>query len=300
MTAAPRSRGCTRDSREAGIVGSRHVGTTVLTREGKVEPLLESNPISGPISVLRYSTADAPAAPAGRPRTRRSGVARRRPAALLAALVVGGVAAAVIGTQTVAASGAGETMPVAELLGSDAEGTLEPELSPQEAITEVEAQARLDEVTASRAQRAAAEQAAAEAAAEAARPKVVMPIDGARMTTCFCMRWGTMHWGIDLAAPKLTPEYAAEDGVVVRAGAATGFGQAVYILGVSGDVTVYGHMEKIMVTAGDVVSAGDTIALEGSRGQSTGPHLHFEVHKGGMDGKRVDPAAWLRDRGVDI
>jgi murein DD-endopeptidase MepM/ murein hydrolase activator NlpD len=109
-----------------------------------------------------------------------------------------------------------------------------------------------------------------------------------------------MHWGIDLAAPKLTPEYAAEDGVVVRAGAASGFGQAVYILGVSGDVTVYGHMEKILVSAGDVVEAGDTIALEGSRGQSTGPHLHFEVHSGGMDGKRIDPVAWLRDRGVDI
>jgi murein DD-endopeptidase MepM/ murein hydrolase activator NlpD len=109
-----------------------------------------------------------------------------------------------------------------------------------------------------------------------------------------------MHWGIDLAAPKLTPEYAAEDGVVLRAGAASGFGQAVYILGVSGDVTVYGHMEKIEVSAGDVVSAGDTIALEGSRGQSTGPHLHFEVHQGGMDGKRIDPVTWLRARGVNV
>jgi len=135
---------------------------------------------------------------------------------------------------------------------------------------------------------------------ETARPKFVLPIHGARMTTCFCMRWGVMHWGVDLAAPKLTPEYAAEDGVVVRAGAASGFGQAVYILGVSGDVTVYGHMETIKVKAGDVVSAGDTIALEGSRGQSTGPHLHFEVHKGGMDGKRIDPVAWLHARGVDV
>jgi murein DD-endopeptidase MepM/ murein hydrolase activator NlpD len=210
-----------------------------------------------------------------------------------------------MGNQSLPVADAEEKVPVAELLGSDAEGMLEAEpLSPQEAITEVQARARLAEVAASRAERAAEEQAAAqaeaEAAAEAARPDAVMPIDGARMTTCFCMRWGTMHWGIDLAAPKLTPEYAAEDGVVLRAGAASGFGQAVYILGVSGDVTVYGHMETIEVRAGDVVSAGDTIALEGSRGQSTGPHLHFEVHRGGVDGKRVDPVAWLRERGVDI
>ena len=84
------------------------------------------------------------------------------------------------------------------------------------------------------------------------------------------------------------------------AGTASGYGYAVYILGVSGDVTVYGHMETIEVEAGDVVEAGDTIALVGSRGQSTGPHLHFEVHRGGMDGNRVDPVAWLRARGVDI
>ena len=278
-------------------MGSRHVGTTVLTREGHVEPLLESNPISGPISVLRLSAGSAPAVPAGRARTRRT-VARRRPAALLAALVVGGVAAAVIGTQSVAASGAGQTVPVAELLGSDAEGVIEPELSPHEAITEVEAQARLDEVTASRAQRAAAEQAAAEAAAEAARPKAVMPINGARFSSCFCSRWGTFHWGIDLAAPMHTPEYAAGDGVVLRAGAASGFGLAVYILHENGDVTVYGHMDKILVKPGQYVEAGETIALLGNRGQSTGPHLHFEVHQGGENGTRIDPLPWLAERGV--
>ncbi|SDY28803.1 Peptidase family M23 [Modestobacter sp. DSM 44400] len=220
---------------------------------------------------------------------------RQRPAALLAALVIGAVGAGMMGVQ--GASASDEPVAVSELLGSDAEGLIEnAELTPQVAITEVEAQARLVEVAANRAQRAAE----AEAAAEAAAPDAVLPIDGARMTTCFCMRWGVMHWGIDLAAPKLTPEYAAEDGVVLRAGAASGFGQAVYILGASGDVTVYGHMEKIMVKAGEVVTVGDTIALEGSRGQSTGPHLHFEVHQGGLNGKRVDPVEWLRDRGVDI
>ena len=258
-------------------MGSRNAGTTVRERRTQVAPSSSSIP-----------SAAAPA--------RRSGIARRRPAALLAALIVGGLVAAGVGTQALPSADAGETVPVADLLGTDAEGLVEPELNPHEAITEVEAQARLDAVAASRAERAAEEA----AAAEAARPDVVAPVDGARMTTCFCMRWGTMHWGLDLAAPMLTPEYAVEDGVVVRAGAASGFGLAVYILGVSGDVTVYGHMEKITVAAGDVVSAGDTIALLGSRGQSTGPHLHFEVHSGGMDGKRIDPEEWLRDRGVDL
>jgi murein DD-endopeptidase MepM/ murein hydrolase activator NlpD len=267
-------------------VGSRHVGTTVRTRGSQVEPLPSSTGTSLPTS-----------APAGSTRARRGVLARRRPAALLAALVIGGVAAAGIGTQALPTADAEELLPVAELLGSDAEGMLETEpLSPQEAITEVAAQARLAEVAASRAERAAE----AVAAAEVARPDAVMPVDGARMTTCFCQRWGTMHWGIDLAAPMLTPEYAAEDGVVLRAGAASGYGQAVYILGVSGDVTIYGHMEKILVDAGDVVTAGDKIALLGSRGQSTGPHLHFEVHKGGLNGKPVDPVAWLRAKGVDI
>jgi murein DD-endopeptidase MepM/ murein hydrolase activator NlpD len=228
----------------------------------------------------------------GPPRT----TSRQRPAALLAALVIGAVGAGVIGVQGI--SGATEQAPpVSALLGSDAEGLIEDtELTPRAAITEVEAQARLAEVAANRAERAAA----AEAAAEEAAPDAVMPIEGARMTTCFCMRWGVMHSGIDLAAPKLTPEYAAEDGVVLRAGSASGFGLAVYILGASGDVTVYGHMEKILVVAGDIVTAGETIALEGSRGQSTGPHLHFEVHQGGMNGKRIDPVEWLRERGVDI
>jgi murein DD-endopeptidase MepM/ murein hydrolase activator NlpD len=97
-----------------------------------------------------------------------------------------------------------------------------------------------------------------------------------------------------------TPEYAAGDGVVLRAGAASGFGLAVYILHEDGDVTVYGHMDSILVEPGQYVEAGETIALLGNRGQSTGPHLHFEVHQGGEDGKRIDPVAWLNERGVSI
>ena len=224
---------------------------------------------------------------------------RRRPAALLVALALGGVLAGVLGLPGATQAGASPVDPdVVHALEASENSVFaeQAEVMPQMAITEAQAQQRLAEVAASRAQR----DAAAAAAAEAARPDAVMPVDGARMTTCFCQRWGTMHWGIDLAAPMLTPEYAVEDGVVVRAGAASGYGQAVYILGVSGDVAVYGHMEEIEVSAGDTVEMGQTIALLGSRGQSTGPHLHFEVHSGGINGEPVDPEEWLRDRGVDI
>ena len=152
-------------------------------------------------------------------------------------------------------------------------------------ITEAEAQARLSELAASRAAR---------------EPKTILPVNGARLTTCFCMRWGTMHWGIDLAAPLGTPIYAATDGVVLKAGPASGFGNAIYIQNADGDVEIYGHMKYYNVHAGDVVHAGDQIAKVGNQGQSTGPHLHFELHRGGMTGKPFDPQDWLADRGISV
>jgi murein DD-endopeptidase MepM/ murein hydrolase activator NlpD len=54
------------------------------------------------------------------------------------------------------------------------------------------------------------------------------------------------------------------------------------------------------VRAGDVVHAGDQIAKVGNQGQSTGPHLHYEIHRGGMDGRPLDPEDWLAERGIDI
>ncbi|HLM08033.1 MAG TPA: M23 family metallopeptidase [Blastococcus sp.] len=242
-------------------------------------------------------TTVRPARRYGRPARRRPLAPRthRRPAMLLGALLAGGVAAAVLGLNgtPVASAEATSVLEAQQELMTGDDGL---ELMPQASITVAEAQARLQEVAASRAARAEAEA----AAREAARPKFVMPIDGARFTSCFCGRWGTFHWGIDLAAPMRTPEYSAGDGVVLRAGAASGFGLAVYILHENGDVTVYGHMEEILVEPGQYVEAGETIALLGNRGQSTGPHLHFEVHQGGEDGKRIDPVAWLNERGVDV
>jgi murein DD-endopeptidase MepM/ murein hydrolase activator NlpD len=179
----------------------------------------------------------------------------------------------------------------------------------QVAIPEADATARLGELTASRTAREAeqdaaaraqgeADRLAAEAIAEAARPDAVLPVDGGRLTSGFGPRWGTVHAGIDLAAPMRTPEYAAMDGVVLEAGPASGYGQAVYLQHDNGDVTVYGHMDEILVSPGQVLRAGDTVALLGNRGQSTGPHLHFEVRLGGLGGPQVDPVRYLEERGV--
>ena len=222
-------------------------------------------------------------------------VARRRPALLLSALLAGGVAASVLGfSGTPQASAEATSVLEAQQALLTADSGLE--MKPQASITVAEAQVRLQDVAASRAARAEAEA----AAAEAARPKAVLPVDGARLTSGFGGRWGTFHYGIDLAAPMHTPEYAAVDGVVLRAGSASGFGLAVYILHDNGDVTVYGHMDSILVKPGQYVEAGETIALLGNRGQSTGPHLHFEVHEGGEDGERINPIPWLNARGVQV
>jgi len=126
----------------------------------------------------------------------------------------------------------------------------------------------------------------------------VRPTSGT-ITSCFGARWGVTHFGVDIAAPIGTPIYAATSGVVQRAGSATGFGLAVYVLGDDGAITVYGHVNEYYVTAGERVSAGEQIAEVGNRGQSTGPHLHFEVHPGGtMYSGQVNPVPWLRARGV--
>jgi murein DD-endopeptidase MepM/ murein hydrolase activator NlpD len=120
------------------------------------------------------------------------------------------------------------------------------------------------------------------------------------ISTCFCMRWGVMHEGIDLAGPLGSPIVATGDGVVLEAGPAEGFGHWIVIQQDNGDVTIYGHMYTVLVSKGDRVMAGQHIANIGADGQSTGPHLHFGVRQGGPNGPYIDPIPWLRARGVDV
>ena len=144
-------------------------------------------------------------------------------------------------------------------------------------------------------QRLVAERAAREA--EASRIRFVLPTKGV-FTSGYGARWGVFHWGIDLANSIGTPILAAADGVVVESGPASGFGLWVRIRHSDGATTVYGHINRSLVTEGQKVRAGQEIAEMGNRGNSTGPHLHFEVWN--PAGQKINPLIWLHQHGIDL
>jgi murein DD-endopeptidase MepM/ murein hydrolase activator NlpD len=129
------------------------------------------------------------------------------------------------------------------------------------------------------------------------QPLFVMPVKGI-FTSGFGYRWGVLHAGIDLANSIGTPIHAVSDGVVIAAGPTAGYGMWVKLRHADGTVTLYGHVNTTMVSVGQRVMAGDQIATVGNRGNSTGPHLHFEVLLGGS--QRVDPVPWLAKRGLSV
>ncbi|MCX4470066.1 M23 family metallopeptidase [Micromonospora sp. NBC_01655] len=131
-------------------------------------------------------------------------------------------------------------------------------------------------------------------------PSWVIPMAGAQITSCYGQRWGTLHAGIDFALPAGTPIHAAAAGTVVKAGdVGDGYGISVFVDHGNGYLTHYAHQSRTAVSVGDRVKAGQVIGYEGSTGDSTGPHLHFEVHQGQM-WNQVDPAPFLRARGIDV
>lgn len=137
----------------------------------------------------------------------------------------------------------------------------------------------------------------AEREARLQRPLFVAPTQGA-FTSNFGYRWGVLHAGIDIANAIGTPILAASDGVVIESGASAGYGMLVKLRHSDGTVTLYGHINRSLVSVGERVMAGDQIAEMGNRGYSTGPHLHFEVLQNGTS--RIDPTTWLAKRGINF
>lgn len=121
--------------------------------------------------------------------------------------------------------------------------------------------------------------------------RLAWPVAG-RVTSYYGWRWGhrEFHTGIDVAAPYGTVVRAAASGVVTMAGWYYGYGRAVLIRHADGLETLYGHNSKLLVSPGDRVERGQPIALSGSSGRSTGPHVHFEVRLGD---RPVNPLRYL-------
>jgi len=117
------------------------------------------------------------------------------------------------------------------------------------------------------------------------------------LSSLYGARWGTTHFGLDIAAAYGSPIYAASDGVVEFADWNGGYGKLVIIDHGGGITTRYGHNSKLAVDPGDKVQAGDIIAYTGSTGYSTGAHCHFEVRR---DDKAINPLPFMEARGVNM
>jgi murein DD-endopeptidase MepM/ murein hydrolase activator NlpD len=117
--------------------------------------------------------------------------------------------------------------------------------------------------------------------------------------------WTSTHSGQDFAVASGTQVVAAHGGTVVKAGAngagdGSAYGNAIVIKHGNGTYSQYAHLSKVNVKVGQVVATGQRIALSGNTGNSSGPHLHFEIRTTANYGSAVDPVAFLRSKGVTV
>jgi murein DD-endopeptidase MepM/ murein hydrolase activator NlpD len=115
------------------------------------------------------------------------------------------------------------------------------------------------------------------------------PVSGP-VTSGFGLRWGRMHEGIDIAVAEGTPVRAAGAGTVIYAGWMGGYGNLVVVDHGNGLSTAYAHNSSLGVEVGQSVTAGQVVSYSGNTGNSTGPHVHFEVR---VNGSAVDPLGYL-------
>ncbi|MFD7251381.1 M23 family metallopeptidase [Streptomyces sp. NPDC059895] len=258
---------------------------------------------------------DVAPAPTSRAAARNSGRSRRRTppkrSALLTVAVpsacvmgVAGIAAASVGTLTgddketsAAASDAQAVKPSAannkldsqlETLTAEADDFADRASRTQERI-DLKAQ-----------QEAEKKKAAAEAARkERLRPKYALPVSQHGLSAYYGqagVNWMSQHTGIDFPVSYGTTVMAATDGTV-RTQWNSAYGNMMIVTAKDGTETWYCHLSSYRVASGTTVKAGDPIAYSGSSGNSTGPHLHFEVRPSG--GSAIDPLSWLRSHDLD-
>ncbi|MFZ3559361.1 peptidoglycan DD-metalloendopeptidase family protein [Streptomyces sp. BH055] len=306
------------------------VGTAETEPEPVAEPIAEPDAETtpeaehahGPVLDLDSSPEPESAAASPQPTSRRAGknvsrgrAGRRRPAkrsALVTVVVpsvcvvgVAGIAAASVGgggeddgkeTQAAAASEAQAVKPA--VANNKLDSQLK-DLSADAGDFADRASRTQERIDLKAKQEAARKQAAEEAARkEAARPKFVLPVKQHGLSAFFGqagVNWMSQHSGIDFPVSYGTPVMAATDGTV-KTQWNSAYGNMAIVTAKDGTETWYCHLSSHTVMNGPV-KAGDVIARSGNSGNSTGPHLHFEVHPGGN--AAIDPLPWLRSHGLN-
>ncbi|MFJ7964647.1 M23 family metallopeptidase [Streptomyces sp. NPDC096324] len=272
--------------------------------EGRERPLLEDQE---EITPVRH------------PATRSGSRARRRsPAKRSALLTVAVPSACVMGVAGIAAASVGG---VGGLGGDDSKDTTAsaPDVTsvkPSAANVKLDTQlqslsagaddfadraSRTQERIDLKAQQATEKKKAAEEAArkERLRPKFALPVTQQGLSAYFGqagVNWMSVHTGIDFPVSYGTPVMAATDGTV-RTQWNSAYGNMMIVTAMDGTETWYCHLSTYKVASGTAIKAGDQIAFSGNSGNSTGPHLHFEVRPAG--GSAIDPLPWLRSHGLD-
>ncbi|MEU6683817.1 M23 family metallopeptidase [Streptomyces sp. NPDC046832] len=202
------------------------------------------------------------------------------------------------------ALGAGVASAADTTAASGAAGAVQAQAAAQAKVAKAEA------VKAEKAAKAAAAKKAAQkkAAAKKAAPSWVDPVKKYTLSASFAQNggmWAHKHSGQDFAVPSGTQVFATHGGTVVKAGGngagdGPAYGNAIVIKHGNGTYSQYAHLSKVKVHVGQIVKTGQEIAKSGNTGNSSGPHLHFEIRTTPNYGSAVDPVKFLRAKGVKV
>ncbi|MEV0120907.1 M23 family metallopeptidase [Streptomyces sp. NPDC050703] len=299
-----------RDSQSYELADPYEISADVPHEADALHDTAEHEPVTvAPGTAPRASRAKNGGSGQGRSRTR-----RRTPAKRSALFTVAVPSACVMGVAGVAAASVGdfggndkrETTASAPDVTSVKPSTANNKLDTQLANLSADAgdfadrASRTQERIDLKAERAAAEkQAAAEAARkERLRPKFVLPVKQHGLSASYGqagVNWMSAHSGIDFPVSYGSEVMAVTDGTVSTKWNSA-YGNMAIVTAKDGTETWYCHLSTHKISSGPV-KAGDVIAFSGNSGNSTGPHLHFEVRPGG--GSAIDPLPWLRSHGLD-
>ncbi|MEU6473253.1 M23 family metallopeptidase [Streptomyces massasporeus] len=207
------------------------------------------------------------------------------------------------------ALGAGVASAADTTAASGAASAVQAQAAAQAKVAKAEAVKAEKAAKAAAAKKAAEKKAAAKkAAAKKAKPSWVDPVKKYALSASFAQNggmWAHKHSGQDFAVPSGTQVVAAHGGTVVKAGGngagdGPAYGNAVVIKHGNGTYSQYAHLSKVTVHVGQIVKTGQEIAKSGNTGNSSGPHLHFEIRTTPNYGSAIDPVKFLRAKGVKV